>query len=145
MVSPFADVEADVLPERTKRNSRMLWIGMSVAMLLLVAVGGIVFLNYLRDPFRILEPFPTGKYLDNYRSLAGLRFKAQLRVEADLGWKDGVGRLMLFSSTDEPRPFAVMIPASLGKEIHFTKGPTYKAELEVKEEGLIYANSCNKN
>lgn len=101
--------------------------------------------GYLKDPYRTLEAFPVAKYLENYRSMAGSRFKAQLRVEADLGWKEGIGRLMLFSSAEEPRPIAVMVPEAIGKSIYFTKGQTYQTELEVKEGGLIYANACRKN
>jgi hypothetical protein len=101
--------------------------------------------RYLNDPLRTLENFPVAKYLDSYRGLAGSKFKGQLRVEADLGWKDGVGRLMLFTCPDDNRPIAVMIPADVANGMYFNKGQTYLAELEVKEGGLIYANSCKKN
>lgn len=60
-------------------------------------------------------------------------------MEADLGWKDGAGRLMLFSTADDPRPIAVLIPVAVAKDIYFTKGQTYITEIEVKEGGLIYA------
>jgi hypothetical protein len=65
-------------------------------------------------------------------------------VENDLGWKEGAGRLMVFSLRDNPHPIVVMIPPSLA-QIYFTKGQTYEGELEVKEGGLIYANSIRKN
>lgn len=108
-------------------------------------VGGIFLTRYLNDPYRTLESFPVAKFLENYQSLAGSRFKAELRVEADLIWKENTGRLMLFSTSDDSRPIAVMVPAVVAKDIYFTKGQTYMAELEVKEGGLIYANSCRKN
>lgn len=38
-------------------------------------------------------------------------------VEADLGWKDGAGRLMLFTCPDDNRPVAVMIPAAVANGI----------------------------
>lgn len=145
VISPFANVEADLSGNRSKSGKRLLWIGVVVSLLAIGAIGAFLLVGYLNDPYRTLEPFPISKYLDNYRSMAGSRFKAQLRVEADLGWKEGVGRLMLFSSADEPRPIAVMVPALVGKDIYFTKGQTYQTELEVKERGLIYANACRKN
>jgi hypothetical protein len=77
--------------------------------------------------------------------LAGSKFKAELHVEADLGWKDGAGRLMLFSTPDDPRPVAVLIPPAVSNGIYFTKGQTYTLAIEVKEGGLIYADSCQKN
>lgn len=102
-------------------------------------------MGYLNDPYRTLEPFPVSKFLDSPRALLGSRFQGELRVEANLSYKDGVGRLMLFSTSDDSRPIAVMVPDAVGKDIYFTKGQTYMAELEVKEGGLIYANSCRKN
>ena len=42
---------------------------------------------------------------------------------------------MLFSTADDPRPIAVFIPSAVGKDIYFTKGQTYIAEVEVKEGG----------
>lgn len=84
------------------------------------------------------------KYLEGYKPLAGSKFRANLREENDLGWKEGTGRLMVFLLRDDPRPIVVIIPPGLS-EIYFTKGQTYEAGLEVKEGGLIYANSCRQN
>ena len=91
-----------------------------------------------------MEGFPTGKFFENYHSLAGNKFRGELRVEADLGWKEGTGRLMLFSTPGDNRPISVLIPANIAS-IYFVKGQTYLAELEVKEGGLVYASSCRKN
>ena len=102
-------------------------------------------MRYLNNPYRTLETFSVSKYLDNYQSLSGSKYKADFRVEADLGWKEGAGRLMLFSTTDDSRPIAVLIPASVATGIYFTKGQTYTAQVEVKEGGLIYADSFQKN
>jgi hypothetical protein len=66
-------------------------------------------------------------------------------VEADLGWKDGVGRLMLFTAPEDNRPVAIMIPAGVANGTFFEKGQTYLLALVVKEGGLIYAESCSKN
>ena len=116
--------------------------------LLLVIIGAVAAVlatRYISDPYRTLAPFSVSKYFDNYQSLAGSKYKGDFRVEADLGWKDGAGRLMLFSTTDDSRPVAIMIPASVANGIYFTKGQTYTAEVEIKEGGLIYANSFQKN
>jgi hypothetical protein len=112
---------------------------------LLIILGGAALLYaHLTDPLRTLEAFPVSKYLENYRSLQGAQFKGDLTVENDLGFQDGVGRLMVFSSKESPQPFVVMIPSNLAGT-YFTKGQHYLAALEVKEGGLIYANSCKKN
>jgi len=144
VVSPFAQVEATLRPPVRGKSRTAIWAGLGIGLLILGGVGGTFLARYLNDPLRTMEAFPAGKYFENYHALAGSRFKGELRVEADLGWKEGVGRLMLFSTPSDSRSVAVMIPAHLAS-LYFVKGQTYLAELEVKEGGLVYASSCRKN
>lgn len=145
VVSPFANVESHSRSRRGKQKSPWLWIILGIA-----AAGGIFALGAflmgkVNDPLRTLEPFPSARYFDNYKSLAGSKFRAEVRVEADLGWKEGTGRLMLFTSQDDTRPIAVLVPFAVAKDIYFTKGQQFNAELEVREGGLIYGNRFKKN
>ena len=144
VISPFAESEASI---SSKKKGGPIYLYLAGGLLLLVigAIAAMFAMRYLNDPYRTLEVFPVSKYLDNYQALAGSKYKADFRVEADLGWKEGAGRLMLFSIADDARPIAVLVPASVGTGIYFTKGQTYTAEVEVKEGGLIYANSFQKN
>lgn len=116
---------------------------MALAVIVLGVIGLLV-VRHLGDPLRTLEPFPVSKYLESYKSLAGSKFRGNLRVENDLGWKEGAGRLMVFSLKEDTRPIVVMIPPSEAAT-YFTKGQMYQGELEVREGGLIYANSIRKN
>jgi len=131
------------------RGRRSHWVSLIVVSCLLgvgvMALAGYLGVRYLNDPFRTLPSFPVAKYLDDYKELAGSKYKAELRVEADLGWKDQGGRLMLFSIQDDPRPFAVLLPPAVAHGIDFTKGQSYMTELEVKEGELIYADLCRKD
>jgi len=145
VVSPFAYTESSVPGRKTSRGHVWLYVGVGAVLAVVLAVVGLFVFRYLDDPYRTLEPFPLAKYLDNHRSLAGAKFRAQLRVENDLDYKDGVGRLMLFSSTEDSRPFAVMVPEAVADGMVFTKGQTYMSELEVKEGGLIYSNRIEKD
>ena len=143
VLSPFSDSESLVY-HRKDKNRGALWTSLGILLCAVLAIGAFFLVRYLDDPLRTLEPFPVSKYLDSYKTLAGSKFRGNLRVENDLGWKEGAGRLMVFSLRDEPRPIVVMIPPMLAK-LYFTKGQTYEGELEVKEGGLIYANSIRKN
>lgn len=113
VISPFSDAESPTLPRRNRRTA--LWAALAILLALFISAGGFFLVRHLKDPFRTLESFPVAKYLDNYKSLAGSKFRADLRVENDLGWKEGTGRLMVFSLRDEPRPIVVMIPPSLAQ------------------------------
>ena len=144
MQSPFSDAPT-VLPAQPKRKSNgLLWGLIGSIILLTIGIGGYLLYNHLNDPLRTLEVFPVMKYLEGYKSLQGSRFKGELTVENDLGFKDGAGRLMTFSAKESTHPFVVMIPQSLAAT-YFVKGQHYLAELEVKDGGLIYANFCRKN
>ncbi len=145
MVSPFAQTQPALVPRRSGGGRIFAILGGLFLAAALAAVTVYLVMRYLDDPYRTLESFPVAKYLDDYHALAGSTFKAQLRVEADLGWKEGAGRLMLFSTPDDGRPIAVMIPVAVGKDVYFTKGQTYLAQVEVKEGGLIYADSFQKD
>jgi len=145
VVSPFAYTESSVSERKAGGKHVWLYVGIGVVLAVVLAVVGMFVFRYLDDPYRTLEPFPLAKYLDNHRSLAGAKFRAELRVENDLDYKSGVGRLMLFSSTDDSRPFAVMVPEAVADGMVFTKGQTYISELEVKEGGLIYSNRIEKD
>jgi hypothetical protein len=145
VISPFAGNEAVVSQRKSWGGRTILIMSAALGLVIVGAMTAFFAMRYLDDPYRTLEAFPTSKYFDDYQALAGAKYKADFRVEADLGWKDGAGRLMLFSTADDSRPIAVLIPATVASGIYFTKGQTYTAEIEVKEGGLIYANSFQKN
>jgi hypothetical protein len=145
VISPFAQTTSTIRPslERTK-ISWPLWIVSGVLVLVILGNGAYFAFKYLNDPYRRLEPFSVDKYLADFQPLAGSKFKADFKVVADLGWKENIGRLMVFTAPNDNRPILVMIPPKLSG-IFFTKGQTYQVSLEVGEGGLIYADSCEKD
>ena len=145
VISPFAQTTSSVRPERRRgRGSLTLWIVSAV--LGLVVLGNVAYftVRYLANPYRTLEPFPVDKYLADFQPLAGSKFGADLKVVADLGWKENIGRLMVFNAPNDARPILVLMPPKLAG-IYFSKGQTYQVALEVGEGGLIYADSCDKD
>lgn len=80
--------------------------------------------------------FPIHTYFDDHASLAGLKFQATLRVEADLGWKKDAGRIIVFIPVDDSRRITAHIPPNLSG-VHFQRGERYKAEVSVGEGGQI--------
>jgi len=144
IISPFAQTTSSIHTTSSKSQKNWsLWIVSSLLALVIVGIVGYFVYKYLNDPYRILKAFPVDTYLSDYRSLAGVKFKADLKVAADLGWKAETGHLMVFTVDNSNRPIVVMIPPKLGG-IYFTKGQNYQASIEVGEGGLIYADSCDK-
>ena len=145
IVSPFANVEAPSPAQHSSVGAarRVRWLLAGSILLLILAGVSLWAFTYLSDPFRTLEPFPVAKYLDSPRAMTGAKFKGELKVEADLGWKDGAGRLMLFSTAEDPRVIAVLVAPNLA-QTYFTKGQNYLAELEVREGGLVFASNVKK-
>jgi hypothetical protein len=146
VVSPFARTTSTVQVGGGGNSNHMgLWIVSGLLALTLVGIIGYFSFRYLEDPYRTLEQFPMDKYLSDYRSLAGAKFKADLKVSADLGYKPETGRLMVFTvqSDSNNRPLVVLIPQNLSG-IYFTKGQNYLISMEVREGGLVYADTCEK-
>jgi hypothetical protein len=145
ILSPFAQTTSSVQPGR-QRSGGSWALGIVSGVLALVILGNVAFfgLRYLDNPYRTLEPFPVDKYLADFQPLAGSKFGADLKVEADLGWKDNVGRLMVFTAPNDSRPLLVLIPPKLAGT-YFSKGQTYQVAMEVGDGGLIYADSCDKD
>jgi len=144
VISPFAQTTSTVQGKGGGGGSSVaLWIVSGLLVVVLLAIAGYFTVRYLGDPYRTLEPFPMDKYLTDYRSLSGIKFKADLKVSADLGSKSETGRLMVFTVQNDNRPLVVLIPPKLGG-LYFTKGQNYQASIEVGEGGLVYADSCEK-
>ena len=145
VISPFAQTTSTVQARGGRgANSRALWLVSSLLALVILGIVGYFTYKYLADPYRKLQPFPMDKYLADYRSMTGNKFKADLKVSNDLGSKAGVGRLMVFTLQDDNRPLVVLIPPKLADLIYFEKGQDYQMSLDVEDGGLVYANSCEK-
>ncbi len=144
IISPFAQTTSTVQPARARSStSWALWIVSSLLVLLILGIIGFFTYRYLDDPFRTMEPFSMDKYMSDYRPMSGVKFKADLKVSADLGWKPEKGHLMVFTVDNDNRALVVLIPPKLSG-IFFTKGQTYQASIEVGEGGLVYADSFEK-
>lgn len=122
----------------------ILVIGIVIAVLLGVLLVLLAWKHTVNNPYRTLEKFSAEKYFENPGSLTGNRFQATLRVEGDLGWTSGVGKLMVFSVDGDSRYIPVLVPDDK-LDYSFSKGQTYLAKIYVQEGGLISATDFKKN
>lgn len=143
-VSPFAHHEAQVSHHPRPSGGKIaLWVAAGFVAALLAGLGIFQIQKVINDPFRTLEVFPADKYFENYQSLTGARFKADLRVENELGYKEGVGKLMVLGTENSKRSVPVLVSPELATTV-FTKGQLYRFELVIREGGLIYGIRCKK-
>ena len=144
IISPFAQTTSTVRRGGgSGSGSLALWIVSSLLILVVIGVIGYFTLQYLNNPYRTLEPFPMDKYLSDYHSMIGNKFKAELKVSASLDYQADSGRLMVFTLPDDSHPLVVLIPPKFSG-LYFTKGQNYVASLEVQQDGTVYADSCEK-
>jgi hypothetical protein len=144
IISPFAQTTSTVRRgSGSGSGSLALWIVSSVLILVVVSVLGYFLVQYLNDPYRTLETFPMDKYMSDYRSMVGNKFKADLKVSASLDYQADTGRLMVFTLPNDSRSVVVLVPPKFSG-LYFTKGQNYQASLEVQQDGTIYADSCEK-
>ena len=143
-MTPFDGVSAK--ESGGSSSTRKMLVGLfSVVALLGVILGGmLIWKKTVQNPYRTLEMFSAEKYFESPNALVGNRFQAILRVEGDLGWTSGVGKLMVFSMDRDPRYIPVLVPDDASLPV-FSKGQTYTAQIRVQEGGLLHATDFKKN
>ncbi len=95
--------------------------------------------EYVINPYRKLPAFPVATFIQDPKTLVGSKFRVDLRIEADQGPEEGVGKRMLVSIEGMPKPIALIIPSNVAKDISFAQGQTYIAEVEIREGGILFA------
>jgi hypothetical protein len=148
VMSPFTQASQPTPPGPPRNTTPFRWVlvGVSVGIIAvtLVVIGAVLWKRTVQNPYRTLETFPVEKYFESPQALLGNRFRATVRVEGELGWSLGVGKLMVFSVESDPRFIPVIVKGD-NLSYAFSKGQTYLAQIEVKERGLIYATDLRKN
>jgi hypothetical protein len=144
IISPFAQTTSTLRSTSPRMGiSWPLWI--VSGMLVLVIFGNAVYFafKYLNDPYRTLPPFSVDNYLADFQPLTGSKFKADFKLVADLGWKENVGRLLVFTASNDNRPILVLIPPKLSG-VFFSKDQTYRIDLtpEVGHFKSVVPSGC---
>lgn len=90
------------------------------------------------------EPFPVAAYLEAPDNLQGNRYTLDAEIDAQLEWKEGVGRLLaVHPLTSEPGArLPVFIADSL--QANLMVAQRYRLELTVRRGGLLHVNTLRK-
>ncbi len=90
------------------------------------------------------ERFPVSAYLDAPDNLQGNRYTLEAEIDAQLQWKEGVGRLLSVRPLDDkdaPR-LPLFIADSLNANLMVAQ--RYRFELTVRRGGLLYVTALRK-
>jgi len=138
--SPFSRSNASIEPPRSGLAKHGLIWGI-VILLGLVLIGGIVAFSsgIFFNPLRTLREFPVQEYYDNHATLEGTRFRGDLTVSGQIGWKENLGRIVNCTLENGKSPVVVLIPQKYDST-PMEAGAHFEAELLVAEGGLIKVN-----
>jgi hypothetical protein len=90
------------------------------------------------------ESFPVSAYIDAPDNLQGNRYTLEAEIDAQLQWKEGVGRLLSvrpLQGDDAPR-LPLFIADSLNANLMVAQ--RYRFELTVRRGGLLYVTALQK-
>ena len=90
------------------------------------------------------ETFPVAAYLDAPDNLQGNHYTLEAEIDAQLQWKEGVGRLLSVRPLDKEN--ATRLPLFIADSLHanLMVAQRYRFELTVRRGGLLYVTALGK-
>ena len=90
------------------------------------------------------ENFPVAAYLDAPDNLQGNHYTLEAEIDAQLQWKEGVGRLLSVRPLDKEN--ATRLPLFIADSLHanLMVAQRYRFELTVRRGGLLYVTALGK-
>ncbi|PTX94071.1 hypothetical protein DB345_21160 [Spartobacteria bacterium LR76] len=129
--SPFASGA----PQASRR--RFPYVVLLAAIGVLAAAGiSYVLIRSASDPLRKLSQFPVQDYHENYNSLLGARYRAELKVSNQLGWDETKGRLITFQLVEAEKPIVALVSQNLSS-MDMRAGDRIVCEIDVDQGGLL--------
>lgn len=120
------------------------WAGIAVLVLVASGVVAAKSSGMFFSPLRTLREFPAQDYYENPATLEGTRYRGDLTVAGQIGWKESQGRLVNCMVGAGKSPVVVLIPQKYDSTPMET-GEHFEAELLVAEGGLIKVNFLKAN
>jgi hypothetical protein len=127
---------------RTLPKTGWLLAGLAAA-LVLIAAGG-YFLGAAGHPYRTAPEFPVEEYLANSGTMRGNTYRVEGAVLNSIAWSPGHGRLISVQPTGSDSPVPIVLPADL-PEANVQKGQRFHFLVEVRENGILYAQALTKS
>lgn len=88
------------------------------------------------------EPFPVRAFLSAPDNLQGNRYELEAEIDAQLNWREGVGRLIAVRTLRDDARLPVFISDSL--KANLLVAQRYRFEITVRKGGLLYVERLKK-
>lgn len=127
--------------DASSSNRRPVFLMIGAVLLAVVLLGGIVLLRGMNGGAE--APLPEADFAEAPRNFSGNRYEYSGRIDRLLGFEEGVGRVILTSSTDGERPVPVFVPLAL-ERFSPNPGQVFRFNLRVDGEGVLHVESYEK-
>jgi len=88
------------------------------------------------------EPFPVREFLSAPDNLQGNRYELEGEIDAQLSWREGVGRIIAVRTLRGDSRLPVFIPDSM--KANLLVAQRYRFEVTVRKGGLLYVERLKK-
>lgn len=89
-----------------------------------------------------LEAFPYTAYLAQPLAYEGNTYLMEAQVDQQVGWREGVGKLLVVEAIDGNSRLNVFVPDSL--EVNIEPKQRLRLQVSIKTNGKIYVDSVEK-
>lgn len=88
------------------------------------------------------EPFPVRAFFSAPDNLQGNRYSLEAEIDAQINWREGVGRLIAVRTLRDDARLPVFIADSLNANLLVAQ--RYRFEITVRKGGLLYVDHLKK-
>ena len=121
-------------------KSPLLWLGL-VAVLAICMLIGIVLLRNLRGGQH--APLPVADFAQSPKNFSGNRYEFEGRIDRQLGFEEGVGRVILTASVAGEAPVPLYVAAE-HENFSPNPGQVYRFSLRVDGDGILNVEKYEK-
>ncbi|MDQ8206078.1 hypothetical protein QEH52_01035 [Coraliomargarita sp. SDUM461003] len=121
-------------------KSPLLWMGV-VAAIAVMALIGIVALRSVGGGTH--APLPVADFAQTPKNFSGNRYEFEGRIDRQLGFEEGVGRIILTQAVDDESPVPLYVAA---EHDNFSPNPgqVYRFSLRVDGDGILNVEEYEK-
>jgi hypothetical protein len=88
------------------------------------------------------EPFPVRAFLSAPDNLLGNRYELEAEIDAQLNWREGLGRIIAVRTLRDSARLPIFISDSMNANLLVAQ--RYRFEVSVRKGGLLYVENLKK-